>query len=126
MKIFRNNMNVLMIHQAFTTMAEPGGTRHFELASYCKRWGIQFTIVTSDLTYLTGMPAVKSRKLYVEQHVSGLRLLRAKTLPTIHKSFVWRVFSFMSFMASTMHNVCPGRTLLPTSTNGSASGVGAR
>ena len=33
-----------------------------------------------------------------EENVDGLRVLRAYTYPSLHRSFTWRVVSFVSFM----------------------------
>ena len=95
-------MKVLLIHQTFVSTEQAGGTRHFELAGHCERQGIEFTIVTSNLTYLTGKDASGSRGLVTEERQGPVRILRAWTLATLHKSFVWRVFSFLSFMVTSV------------------------
>lgn len=91
-------MHVLLIHQAFAGPSDPGGTRHFELAKRAIAEGSQFTIVTSSLNYLTGGLVSKSSQLLAENWIQGIRILRVYTLATIHRSFVWRVLSFLSFM----------------------------
>ena len=95
-------MNVLLIHQAFVGPNEAGGTRHFELARHCLEAGNTFSVVASDLSYLTGQRTAKGRGLIVRENLGGLRILRAYTLPTIHKSFIWRVISFLSFMVTSI------------------------
>ncbi|ABC78474.1 glycosyltransferase family 4 protein [Syntrophus aciditrophicus] len=95
-------MHVLLIHQAFVSPSEAGGTRHFELAQRMLREGHQFTIVASDLSYLTGKPVVERDGLVTEQNVEGVRVLRAYTYPSVHRSFVWRIVSFLSFMISSV------------------------
>ncbi|GIW50673.1 MAG: hypothetical protein KatS3mg081_0028 [Gemmatimonadales bacterium] len=95
-------MRVLLIHQAFVSPSEPGGTRHFELARLLRQQGIEFTIVASDLSYLTGKRLVPRRGLVTEQTIEGIRILRTYTYPSLHKSFAWRVVSFISFMATSM------------------------
>jgi hypothetical protein len=44
-------MRVLLIHQAFVSPDEPGGTRHYELAGHLVQTGHQCTIIASDLSY---------------------------------------------------------------------------
>jgi glycosyltransferase involved in cell wall biosynthesis len=96
-------MRMLLIHQAFTSGDEPGGTRHYELARHLQRAGHTFTIVASDISYLTGQSAVARRGLFTHQILDdGIQVLRAYTYPALHRSFVWRVFSFLSFMATSL------------------------
>ncbi|NMB94441.1 MAG: glycosyltransferase family 4 protein, partial [Flexilinea flocculi] len=47
-------MHILLIHQAFTTTGNAGGTRHFEIARYLATKGHQITVITSPVSYLTG------------------------------------------------------------------------
>lgn len=97
-------MNVLLIHQAFTSPQEPGGTRHYELGRYLVRSGHRLTIVASSLSYLTGRSAVEERGgLPSEQMLDGVRVLRAYTYPSLHRSFAWRVVSFLSFMGTSVY-----------------------
>lgn len=46
-------MHVLLIHQAFASPNEPGGTRHFELASFLAAQGHRVTVIASATSYLT-------------------------------------------------------------------------
>lgn len=94
--------SVLLIHQAFASPAEGGGTRHFEFGQRVVGRGHKFTVVASDLSYLTGTPVCQRRGIYSEQSVDGLRVLRSYAHPTLHRSFLWRVFSFFSFSASSL------------------------
>ena len=95
-------MRLLLIHQAFVSPREAGGTRHYEFARRCLKEGHDMMIVASDLSYLTGACVVQRRKLVSTQIVDGVRILRAYTYPSLHRSFPWRVFSFLSFMLSSL------------------------
>ncbi|HEX8186492.1 MAG TPA: sugar transferase, partial [Blastocatellia bacterium] len=95
-------MKVLLIHQAFATPDEPGGTRHYELARHCVDQGIDFTIVASNISYLTGQRAIAQEQPISEQHIDGVRVLRAYIYPSLHRSFAWRVISFISFMLASV------------------------
>jgi len=95
-------MHALLIHQAFTAPNQAGGTRHFEFARHAVRNGHRFTIVTSDLSYLTGQQVGAGQGPVAEENVEGVRILRARTYPSLHQSFVWRVVCFLSFMVSSI------------------------
>lgn len=92
-------MHVLLIHQAFTGPDESGGTRHYELASrFVQKKGHKFTIVASNLSYLTGKRAGRKNVFLSQQHLKNIQVFRVYTLPSLHRNFIWRVFSFISFM----------------------------
>ena len=95
-------MHILLIHQAFTALNEPGGTRHHELARYLASQGHRVTIIASPISYLTG----KSRSVKIpwsEKQSDGdlITILRAYTYPALHRSFAFRMISFFSFMVSS-------------------------
>jgi len=95
-------MHLLIIHQAFVSPNEAGGTRHYEFARRMVAQGHRVTIVASDLSYLTGGKTVKGRGLVTAEEMDGVRVLRAYTYPSLHKSFAWRVVSFLCFMATSV------------------------
>jgi glycosyltransferase involved in cell wall biosynthesis len=95
-------VHVLLIHQAFVSLDEPGGTRHHELARYLASQGHQVTIIASPISYLTG----KSRRAKIawsDNQLDGERIsiLRTYTYPALHRSFAFRIVSFFSFMISS-------------------------
>jgi glycosyltransferase involved in cell wall biosynthesis len=94
-------MHILLIHQAFTALDEPGGTRHHELARYLAARGHKVTVIASRVSYLTGAAAFHSSPPLPPPATEGLVILRAYTYQAIHKSFVHRIFAFISFMASS-------------------------
>ncbi len=95
-------MHILLIHQAFAALDEPGGTRHHELARHLARQGHQVTIIASPVNYLTG--ASEKHKLRKRRDDLGVTIIRSYSLPALHRSFIWRVFSFFSFMISSFIN----------------------
>ncbi len=97
-----NNMHILLIHQAFAALDEPGGTRHHELARHLAQNGHQVTIIASPVSYLTGTD--KGKRIRKQTDDLGVTIIRSATLPALHRSFVWRVFSFLSFMISSFLN----------------------
>ena len=95
-------MHILLIHQAFAALDEPGGTRHHELARYLVGQGHQVTIIASPISYLTGEKTSKQPRKQTDD--VGVTIIRSFTLPALHRSFIWRIFSFFSFMASSFIN----------------------
>ncbi len=95
-------MHILLIHQAFAALDEPGGTRHHEFARYLASRDHKVTIIASPVSYLTG----KSQREHIpwvekQEDSPGVTVLRAYTYPVLHRSFALRVFSFLSFMFSS-------------------------
>lgn len=95
-------MHILLIHQAFAALDEPGGTRHHELARYISEGDHRVTIIASPVSYLTGV-AGGARIPWVERQEGGegVTILRAYTYPALHRSFLHRLLSFFSFMFSS-------------------------
>lgn len=95
-------MHILLIHQAFAALDEPGGTRHHELARFFADHGHRVTIITSPISYLTGK-AFKSKIPWVEKQTDGehITILRTYAYPALHRSFAHRVVNFFSFMVSS-------------------------
>jgi glycosyltransferase involved in cell wall biosynthesis len=95
-------MRLLLIHQYFAGPAEPGGTRHYELAAHLVRQGHDCALVASTLNFTTGKRAVEGRGIVVEQWLDGIRVLRSYTIPTLHKGFTGRVVALVSFMFTSV------------------------
>jgi len=95
-------MHILIIHQAFTALDEPGGTRHHEMARHLVKSGHRVTIVASPVSYLTGR-ARDDQIPFINKDANdeGITVLRSFTYAAIHRSFVHRIFSFLSFMLSS-------------------------
>mgnify|MGYP001440686274 FL=1 len=97
-----DKLNILLIHQAFVTPREGGGTRHYEFAQHLLDQGHTFTVVASNLNYLTGERIGKEGRLVTEEEADGIRVLRAYTYPALHRNFIWRVVSFLCFMGTSV------------------------
>ena len=95
-------MHILLIHQAFVALDEPGGTRHHEIARYLASQGHHVTIIASQISYLTGK-ARSNKTPWTEKQTDGdlITILRAYTYPSLHRSFAFRLISFFSFMVSS-------------------------
>jgi len=105
----RSYMHILIIHQAFASLNEPGGTRHHEFARLLSAHGHQVTVIASPVSYITGertstspSPPPLSQKIGGDKGGGGgVKILRASVYSAHHKSFVHRVIAFVSFMASS-------------------------
>lgn len=95
-------MRILLINQAFVSPEEPGHTRHFEMAKFLQSRGHELVIVASDLNYQTGQRTVARTGIFAEQDFDGVRVLRSYIFPALHRSYVWRIVSFFSFMFSSV------------------------
>ncbi len=95
-------MHILLIHQAFVSQDEAGGTRHYELARYLTTRGNRFTVIASNLSYLTGRPTDTGNRLVNEQLLGDVRVLRAYTYPSLHQNFAWRVICFFIFAFTSL------------------------
>jgi len=104
-------MHILIIHQAFASLDEPGGTRHYEYAQLLSTRGHRVTVIASPVSYITGAPLAPSghsphlRSKWGEPEGGRgkgiITILRASVYQAHHKSFMHRVFAFISFMASS-------------------------
>ena len=91
-------MHILLIHQAFAALDEAGGTRHHELARFLVKRGHRVTIIASPVSYLTGK---KNGQKQTREPEPGITILRAYTYTALHRNFIHRVVSFLSFMISS-------------------------
>lgn len=95
-------MHILLIHQAFAAIDEPGGTRHHEFARLLASQGHQVSIIASRVSYLTGS---KQKVDKVINEMDGKIIIhRAFTYSAHHKSFFHRLLSFFTFMVFSFFN----------------------
>lgn len=92
-------MHILLIHQAFAALDEPGGTRHHEIARHLVAQGHQVTVITGQVSYLTGERTANG---WLQKSVDdvGVEIWRCYSYPAWHRSFFHRMLSFFSFMLS--------------------------
>src|SRR5512135_3548800 len=91
-------MHILIIHQAFASLDEPGGTRHYEFARQLTARGHRVTVIASPVSYITG---AASGAAGLSDAPDGVEILRAPVYSAHHKSFVHRMLAFFSFMFSS-------------------------
>ena len=99
-------MHILIIHQAFASLDEPGGTRHYEFARLLAARGHQVTVIASPVSYITGVPTLSAVGTFPisqgnREGREEVRILRAQVYSAHHKSFFHRIIAFFSFMISS-------------------------
>ena len=94
-------MHILLIHQAFAALDEPGGTRHHEFARFLAARGHKVTVIASPVSYLTGGKNLSASSQPPLPENENIILRRAYTYSALHRSFVHRVIAFVSFMISS-------------------------
>ena len=94
-------MHILLIHQAFASLDEPGGTRHHELSRYLAERGQRVSVIASPVSYLTGALSGRRPGGEAGQADDDVSVQRVYTYPAFHRSFFHRVISFLSFMLSS-------------------------
>ncbi|GAB4540631.1 MAG: glycosyltransferase family 4 protein [Anaerolineales bacterium] len=87
-------MHILIIHQAFAALNEPGGTRHAEFARLLTARGHRVTVIASPVSYLTG------EKNSQPEEDGGARVIRVPVYGAYHQSFFHRLLAFFSFTFS--------------------------
>jgi glycosyltransferase involved in cell wall biosynthesis len=92
-------VHILLIHQAFAALGEPGGTRHHELARWLVRRGHRVTVLAGQVSYLTGGAGPLALREWTDD--TGVHIRRCATYRAWHRSFFHRVLSFLSFMLSS-------------------------
>ncbi len=91
-------MHILLIHQAFAALDEPGGTRHHEFARTFVQQGHAVTVITGQVSYLTGEKRESRRWIERELDAYGVEIIRCRSLASWHDSFPARMVNFISFM----------------------------
>ena len=90
-------MKVVLIHQAFRTPKEGGGTRHYEFLIRWVQLGHKATVICSDISYLDGTATNEPLQTVSD----GIRIQRVRMLRILHRSFFHRVLAFVGFMFSS-------------------------
>ncbi len=94
-------MHILLVHQAFAALGEPGGTRHHEFARKLTELGHRVTVITGQVNYLTGEKTETGAWFAREVDDSGVEIWRCRSYSGWHKSFFHRLLSFFSFMITS-------------------------
>lgn len=95
-------MHILLIHQAFAAMDEPGGTRHVEFANALVKHGHLFSIIASNVNYLTGRAGRSSFSTdHPAELESSIKVIRLKAGNSMRASFWQRLSAYFGFMIAS-------------------------
>ncbi len=96
-------MKVLLIHQAFASGDETGGTRHWELARFLQDHGDHMSIVASQVSYLTGARRNVERFKFVDSsNEGGVPVARVYGMHFRRRGVAQRVLAFMLFALASI------------------------
>jgi len=91
-------MKIVVIHQYFLRPGESGGSRFNEMTSYWVEKGHEVTVIAGQVHYASGDKAPEYKgKVVVEEWQDGVRVLRAYTPSSFHRSIVGRMWAFGAF-----------------------------
>lgn len=96
-------MKILFLADNFPPEANNGpANRVFERASYWVKWGHQVTVITSVPNFPEGkVHTGYKNKLYQEEYLEGIRVIRVITFISPNKGFALRILDFLSYMFSS-------------------------
>ena len=93
-------MNILFVHQFFTTEDEPGEVRHIEMFKYLLEKGYNFTVIGGALNYMTGKNYSDFSGIfqYKEPVEDRIKLIRTYITPTYRKGFKGKLLCYFTFL----------------------------
>ena len=86
-------MNILYIHQYFTTPEEGGGTRSYEFARSLVKRGHMVTILTGSKLN----DSIFNKKKKNDEYIEGVHIIYLKTPYSTYMTFKKRLYSFVDF-----------------------------
>jgi glycosyltransferase involved in cell wall biosynthesis len=95
-------MHILLIHQAFAEIDEAGGTRHHEIARRLVEKGHRVTVLSGQVSYLTGERTVSPAVLHRSYDEVGVEVWRCLSYAGWHRSFLHRMLSFFTFTLTSV------------------------
>lgn len=97
------SMDILLIHRAFATQNEPGGTRHFTLGRELVRRGHRFRVIGSRQSYLTGKAHGSSENSGSRKEtIAGVEVYRTSTYEGIGRGPWKRALRLLSFSKNAL------------------------
>ncbi len=98
--------HVLLVHQAFATPGDGGGTRHYELLAHAATRGHRATVVTSAVNYLSGR-ARTQREVYGP----ALTVHRIQTYAKKSTNFLAQLRTLVSFAGGAIPKALSTRSV---------------
>lgn len=92
-------MNILIFHQFYTRLNEPGISRFNLFAKYWQKEGVKIKVIAGMINYQTGKKREEyKRKLFVKEKDGNVSVLRVFDLALGYRTFIGRIFSYLSFL----------------------------
>jgi len=91
-------MHVLLIHQAFVTPEDGGGTRHYELLTRAATSGHRASVVTADVGYLSR----NDRSQHATSHGASLVIHRIKSRAGKQSDFISQLRNLLGFASAAL------------------------
>ena len=88
---------ILVITYHFPKDNEPGAFRPWITAKLLKKSGVDITVVTSGVHYMTGKNIRPSKNLIAEEFVDGIRILKTWAPTNYRRSIFWRLTNYLCF-----------------------------
>lgn len=86
-------MNIIYIHQYFTTRKGSSGTRSYEFSKYLVSQGHKITIITGS----SDLSDIKSKKLFRKLNIEGINIIALNINYSNYMSFKRRIKAFLTF-----------------------------
>ena len=92
-------MNILIFHQFYTRLNEPGILRFNLFAEHWRKEGVKIKVIAGMINYQTGKKREEyKRKLFVKEKDGNVSVLRVFDSSLGYRTFIGRIFSYLSFL----------------------------
>lgn len=100
-------MKILVIHQYFLGVNDPGGSRFNQFVKYWEEQGHEVTVVAGTVHYATGQKdeRYKGKWIVKEDYSPHVKLIRTYVSEAYNKSFLGRLWGYISFTVSSLYAI---------------------
>lgn len=98
-------MHLLVVHQYFLGEGQGGGSRFNAMTRRWAEQGHRVTVVAGMVNYQTGRKEEAYRRRWIVDETAGpgVRVRRTHVSPAYNRSFLGRLWGYLSFMISAVH-----------------------
>ena len=97
-------MKVIVAYQYYQGKGEPGHSVVYELTQFLAEHGHEVCVVAGEMGYMRRGVVSRRRwrqRLFREERDAGVMIIRTYTYPELHKNYLRRMLSFVSFSLSS-------------------------
>jgi glycosyltransferase involved in cell wall biosynthesis len=96
-------VKILVLHQYFLEEDDPGGSRFNELSSFWLNEGHEVHVIAGNLQYNSSFKKPEYvNRFFKVKYQKGVRVIRCFVYEGYNKSFVGRLFGYISFLLSSL------------------------